>query len=856
MSVATTGANNVAMMAPPQDGSAAALLSRAYALSTEGRFGAAFAIVEGELERQPADREALFARATILFDWGRIREARDAFLKAEAAGLERTALYLNLAWTCHMLRSSDEAERYARKAIASDHLAVAAHFGLGTILQRLKRYPEALASYEGALAVEPEHSLATAGIAHCKLEQKDYAGAEEWMRRAVELAPANPQFRTNLGVAMANQERYGEALDSFKQAEALESTAGMPHESVVDSGFTLISMGRNDEAAALYRRYLPEVPDPRAHSHYAFLLLTHGQFHEGWDQYEFRWMQEPHLSHRPGYRVPRWAGQDLAGKTILLMPEQGAGDIIHFARFAVPLKAMGATVLMEVRPEFAQLARDFAGVDQVLVPPTPAPPFDYYIHLMSIPHVLKIELANIPSAVPYIGVNADKARHWAGEISGSGLKVGLAWAGNPAFPRDRFRSIPLGKLDGLLRSPGVRFFSLQKPLKPGELEQFPTEPPMVDLAPNLADFTDTAAAISQLDLVICVDTAIAHLAGALGKPVWLLLPEIGDFRWMQDREDCPWYPTMRLFRQRHLGEWDEVIARVQEALQGAVRGSVEALEPGGETLAADVKIANISDIARVTETRHGLMQYLPDGGMAARSIAWYGEHLEPQLDLMAQFVRPGAHVVEAGSGVGVHSLALAGMVGAAGHLLLYETRPARARILRQNLDINRLSGNVTFMRRQLAGPQEASRDLASSAEALDELLLERLDLVKIGSDTVAAEILDGAGATLWRLRPVLFIAAVDSVAAGVLAARAKEFGYRCWRMETPYFNPGNFNGRDNDIFDGAIAIALLAIPEEVDVAVTPAGCVELTDDIATRESAAKSENGKPGWFGRLRGLLR
>lgn len=858
------GAVTRAPPASPEDRAPGPLIAEAHSLSSAGRYGKALALVANELARHPGDCELLFARASILFDWGRMREAREGFLRAEANGLSRTALYLNLAWSCHLLHLSEPAERYARKAIDLDPSVVAAHFGLGTILQRLKRYPAAMASYERALELAPDNALAAAGIANCKLEQHEYVAAEEWMRRALALAPEGPQFWTNLGVALANQERYTEAFEALGHARQLELAQSAPPESIVDYGFALILTGQDDAAARLYRHNLPELPDPRAHGHYALALLMLGQFAEGWEQYESRWLQDPHLSHRPNYPQPVWAGQNLEGKTILLRAEQGAGDIIQFARFAVPLKALGAIVILQGRPEFTQLAQGFAGVDQVFAPPTPPPPFDYYIHLMSIPHALGTELATIPAAVPYLRADPVKSARWAARIEGPGLKVGIAWAGNPAHLRDRQRSIQLDALGELWQLQGIRYFSLQKPLKPGELERFPTVTQLLNLGPEMKDFADTAAAIAHLDLVICVDTAIAHLAGALGKPVWMMLPEIGDFRWLKGRDDSPWYPTMRLFRQRQQGQWSEVVARVRTALQELLSGHLALPLPAGKAAMPDGKVGTTliagaaagerRNIACVTETRYGIMQYFPDADRTARSIAWYGEFLQPQLDLIGQLVHPGAHVVEAGSGIGAHALSLAKLAGAEGQLFLYEIRPTVQRLLRQNLQMNRVAQSVTVMRRELAGPCPRPRENGEAAsgitvprpepdagyatETLDELLLERIDLLKIASAGAAANILDGAGETLWRLRPLLFIAAEDSAVVTNLAARAKAFGYRCWRMETPFFNPGNFNRRDTDIFDGEVALALLAIPEETDVAVALDGCVELTDPQDLHQSAA------------------
>jgi tetratricopeptide (TPR) repeat protein len=844
-------------------------IAEIHSLSTAGRYGEALALAANELSRHPGDCELLFARASVLFDWGRMREAREGFLRAEAAGLSRTALYLNLAWSSHLLRLSEEAERYALKAAELDPSAVAAHFGLGTILQRLKHYPAAIASYERVLELAPDYADAAAAIAHCKLEQHEDVDAEAWMRRALVLAPKKAQFWINLGLALVNQERYAEAFEALRHAGDLESAQGAPAESSVALGLGLIVTDQNHVAVELYRRNLPDLPDPRAHGHYALSLLTLGRYREGWEQYEFRWLQEPHLSQRPNFLQPVWAGQPLAGKTILLLEEQGAGDIIQFARFAVPLKALGATVVLRVRPELLQLAQGFAGADRVFAPPTPPPPFDYYIHLLSIPHALGTELATIPAAVPYLRIDPVKLQRWAAGIDDGRLKVGIAWAGNPAHPRDRQRSIPLDTLSSLWELRALQYVSLQKPLRPGEAEKLPPQATLLNLGPDLEDLTDTAAAIAHLDLVICVDTAIAHLAGAMGKPVWLLLPRIGDFRWLTDRDDSPWYPTMRLFRQRREWAWDEVVARVKAALQEAVKtGSLTEQSNSPQSPAASALAANgmgttaiqgatageSKKIARVTETRYGIMQYVPDADRETRSVACYGEFLQPQLDLIARFVRPGAHVVESGSGYGAHALALAKMVGAEGQLFLYEPRPLVQRILLKNLQANRVAQSVTLMRRDLAGPQELSRAKGNATaggeeaqastggedptETLDELLLERLDLFKIRSERVAA-ILEGASATLWRLRPTLFIATEDSTAATNLVARVKAFGYRCWSMRTPLFNPGNFNRRETDVFDGEAALALLAIPEEVEVAIALDGCVEMADRHDLPQSATK-----------------
>ncbi len=334
----------------------------------------------------------LFARATVWFDWGRLREAYTGFLQAEAAGVTRVCALSQHGMVVPSARvwtTTPNGTRGGRSRASPAN--VAAHFGLGAVLHQMKRYPEAIASFERVLEFSPDHAQAVAGIAQCKLEQQDYAGAEGWMRRAVALAPDSPQFLINLAVAIANQERYDESLDVLRRAAELEAAQGAPPVSMIDTGFALVSMGRYVEALELFRRGLPQLPDPRAHGYYAFLLLVLGRLREGWVQYEFRWMQDPHLSKRPVCPQPQWAGQDLAGKTILVLDEQGAGDIIHFARFVRLLKAMGARrAPARSSGDGARSLPDLRASTSVSRAAELPPEFDYHIHLMSIPHVLGI----------------------------------------------------------------------------------------------------------------------------------------------------------------------------------------------------------------------------------------------------------------------------------------------------------------------------------------------------------------------------------------------------------------------------------------------------------------------------------
>ena len=811
-----------------QSGNEEDAAAAATALAKTGRFAESLAILTRALARNPEAPGLLYERALTLFDWGRLREASVDFQAAAARGLSTFGLHLNFGYACHLLGHVDEAEKHVRRAMALDGEAAIAHVGLGALMQAAKRFDEAIRSFERAYQVDPSRTDCLIRIASCRLEQIDAAAAEEAIRRAISIVgESQPGAWTALGTALSLQDRDAEASAAFERALAIEAAGGELADTFDRYGVHLLGVGRARQAMDLYAQHLASHPDPRAHTHYGWALLTAGWLREGWKQYEFRWCEEPSLSARQRFVGPRWNGQSLEGRTVVVWAEQGIGDTVHFARFAIALKAGGATVVLRVPEMLKDLAQGFLGVDRVIVESAElGGSFDYQIALMSLPCALGIELDSIPAQVPYLVVDAAQSQRWRNEIGPEGgIKVGLVWAGNPKHERDRFRSIPLEKLAPLWSTRGVRFYSLQKD-HTADLSTH--EGFLVDLSPHLANLVDTAAAVQALDLVICVDTAVAHIAGALGRPVWLMLPAAGDFRWLTDREDSPWYPTMRLFTQKKLGAWDEVVARVATTLTEVVKaGRPDPIPPSAQTrrTTAANRPAPDNALSQVAETRHGIVQYLPAHTSLARSLAWYGEWLQPQIELIMRLIRPGATVIEANSGIGAHALALAQALGPQGHLLAYEADPILHRILTQNLQMNGVRPLVTVLQRDLTcrqggpgagdGGQVSPReDKLLASDTIDELLLERLDLIKVNGRADPRRVLDGGEATIWRSRPILFLEQPTGSTLGELTEQVKRFSYRCWEVVTPFYSPGNYNRRPEDIFRGEAARALVAIPEE------------------------------------------
>jgi hypothetical protein len=270
------------------------------------------------------------------------------------------------------------------------------------------------------------------------------------------------------------------------------------------------------------------------------------------------------------FQSPEWSGEDPAGKRLLLYAEQGFGDTIQFARYAPLAARRGAQVVLEVPPPLKVLLTGLTGVEVVAADSEPLPPFDLHCPLLSLPRAFATTVATIPADIPYIYAPADRVEAWKTRLPHDAARVGLAWSGHPGSTKDYDRSIPFAQLAPLLEVPGVRFVSLQKDVRASDANAFRECRKVIEFGRELKDFADTSAVISQLDLVITVDTAVAHLAGAMGKPVWVLLPCVPDFRWLLDRDHSPWYPNIRLFRKSEPREWGEVVARVTAELAAAV----------------------------------------------------------------------------------------------------------------------------------------------------------------------------------------------------------------------------------------------------------------------------------------------
>jgi hypothetical protein len=397
---------------------------------------------------------------------------------------------------------------------------------------------------------------------------------------AIALNPLHAPAHTNLGVALQRQDRVPDAIVAHQMAIALDPAFPKAWSNLSEG---LKDEGRLDEALqASCKAVSFPTCEPIQRFNHALALLMEGDYVAGWPAFESRRLAGVLAPQARSFAVPEWRGEPLQGRTLLLHAEQGLGDTLQFVRFVQHLLAPGVSIILESQKPLVGLLQASLGTVRVVTQGEALPPFDLQLPLMSLPHVLGTRLDTLPAAAPYLAVDPDKAARWQDRIGkATDLAVGVVWSGNPDHKSDARRSLAAAAVLPELAMPGVRLFSLQKDLRASDaaiLDAMAGD--VTDLSPWLLDFTETGAALQALDLVIAVDTSVAHLAGALGRPVWMMTPYALDWRWLRHREDSPWYPTMRLFRQATPRVWDDVIARIRAGLAGLVLERGSALQPG------------------------------------------------------------------------------------------------------------------------------------------------------------------------------------------------------------------------------------------------------------------------------------
>jgi len=499
-----------------------------------GRLPQAIKLIKAALQSDAKSVDAWSNLGLVFHAQGDYAQALSSFDRALALKPDHAEVLNNRGTALNCLgRHEDALESFARAAaLRPDHIF--ARFNHGSTLLGLGRFAEALASFEATLVLAPDHAdtLCHRGNVLMKLNRIEEAFAS--FTQALSFAPDHPQILQNRTVALRHLGRPRDALASAEQA--LRARPGY--------------------AAARFEQ--------------AIALLALGDFERGFAAYESRWALAEFEPQWRNFAGPHWRGeQDVAGKTVLLHCEQGYGDTLQFVRYVPLLAERGATVILEVQARLKAVLSQIAGAAMVIARGDPLPPFDLYCPLMSLPLAFGTRPETVPAHVPYVTADRERAAHWSARLSdfAGKTKIGLVWAGNAdAVAIDTRRSMSLTHFAPLAGMAGIQFFGLQKGEPAAQARHPPEGLALTDFSGELHGFEDTAALIANLDLVISVDTAVAHLAGAMAKPVWILSRLDGCWRWLDHRNDSPWYPTARLFHQKTPGDWDEVVTRVHGAL--------------------------------------------------------------------------------------------------------------------------------------------------------------------------------------------------------------------------------------------------------------------------------------------------
>ncbi len=565
----------LALGAPDDDAAISALNDLAAAELAQRHFDRAADCFRRILAIRPAEPATLQRLGNALYDAGRIDEAIATYRLGVEAAPNSAGIFNNLGNAMRAAGLLEEAVEAHRGAVGlrPDHVLL--HNNLGQAPSyMLDRDDEAAECHRRALAIDPAtiptHSLGSGnalrkgkqpGVAERAFEQ-----ACDHYLHALRIRPDDVSAQIGVGNALLGLFRHAEAVPYLERALAQRPE---DNDTRIALGNALLGANRNVEALAQYREAEKHTTDTAPlRLNQALALLTIGGWSEGWELMESRFSVPQAF---PGLELPRdvrfWRGEDIAGKTILLQGEQGLGDTIHLVRYAPLVAGRGARVVLRVQPLLGKLLGGMRGVDTVLTGADPAPAVDAVCPLMSLPRAFSTDLGTIPANVPYLAAPEPYRLLWR-TLLGERVRprIGVAWRGQQHLPH---RSIPLAQLAPLLQRTDYEFHGLQKQMTDADRAWLTANPLLIDHSDELSDFADTAAIAEAMDLVISIDTSVAHLAGALARPLWVMLPFAADFRWLLDRTDSPWYPTARLFRQGRAGDWSGVILAVTEALPSA-----------------------------------------------------------------------------------------------------------------------------------------------------------------------------------------------------------------------------------------------------------------------------------------------
>jgi tetratricopeptide (TPR) repeat protein len=526
--------------------------------------------LEMAIEVAPRSPEALNNLGNVYKESGDHARAIRCYRKAIDIAPGHAMANANIAGCLLETGELDKAEAHARNAVSTDGSLLEGISALAAVYERRKDFDKAIGVLKDAEAMFVANPDWHVRLGCAYVMSRSHELAERAFRQALRLRPDFVEAMSNLGQVLFQLGRLEEAEAVLTQA--LEIRPGMK-EGYVNLANVLIAKCNHHGALRCIDALLALDPEcASGHFLRGLALLVEGNLIDGWKEYDWRWKTQEYRLRTTNSSIPEWRGEALAGRTLLVHVEQGIGDTLQFVRYIPMIEKDGGHVILEVQPPLERLLTGIPNMDSLLIKGAPWPNVELRVPLLNIPGVFQTTLETIPAAVPYLYADPNIVPSWQAKAFslGSGFKVGLVWAGNPDHANDHNRSMLLSELAPLADVAGVTWISLQKGPAADQIGNGSPFPALIDWTADLNDYADSAALIEQLNLVISVDTSVVHLAGGMNRPVWAMIPYAPDWRWLLDRSDSPWYPSMRLFRQRERGNWDQVVTEVAQALKAFV----------------------------------------------------------------------------------------------------------------------------------------------------------------------------------------------------------------------------------------------------------------------------------------------
>ncbi len=557
------------------------LLREAKTLHRSGRLAEAQRVYLQILQVDDQNPEALHYLGLLKHQQGDGVAAVDLMYRAVTLKPDSSEFHCNLGMILGKSGRLQEALEVLDRAIELKPRSTEAYDNRGIVLEKQGKGDEAIAAWRKAIEIEPDYPPALTHLGRALLAKDQAEEGLELLRKSVKANPHSSEAQNQLGCALRKVGELEAAAEAFRRAIQLDPCSCEAHSNL---GIALYDLGELDQSLVHAEKAVELKSDyAEAHWNLSLTLLAMGAWERGWIEYEWRRYGQIKKGWFRSFQQPEWNGCPIEGRTILLTAEQGFGDTLQFIRYAPLVAARGAKVIVEAPPALCEILRGVKGVSQIVALGEPLPPFDLHTRLLTLPCIFGTRPTNVPAEVPYLHADPRREALWKPRMTGGQFKIGIAWQGNTSFGNDRLRSIPLKNFELIARVEGVKLFSLQKNAGTEQLAQVADRFRVEQFNPPLDEggsgaFTDTAAVMNQLDLVITSDTSVAHLAGALGVRVWVALGVSSDWRWLRDRDDTPWYPTMRLFRQQRPGDWEGVFDRIAKALRDTL-GSLPSEEP-------------------------------------------------------------------------------------------------------------------------------------------------------------------------------------------------------------------------------------------------------------------------------------